>query len=321
MLNKKRYPLSVKQILTAALVCTVFAACERKITYNPKDIPAFNGLAVPSADSGLQVHVPPFPVLPNSEREWYMHMPIGNTQKIYVTGFEAKMRPGTHHFIAYPFPDENAKTNSPIGVIRDQNLQSGRINLIANIGMSAFVLESTAPEYRIDLPDGYALPFNANATLDFNSHYFNKTQNMLFGEVFFNMYTKPKDKITGELEEVVIQTDELNIKPNAQTTVTYSENFERDTRIVMLTSHYHRRGRKFDIYRVGGANDGELLYSNGDYVHPVIKYYSGGNYLNFKKGEGIKIVALYDNESAQTINFGVTSEDEMCIAFMYRIKE
>jgi Copper type II ascorbate-dependent monooxygenase, C-terminal domain len=320
-MNTKNYRMSVKQIFTAALACMVFAACERKITYDPKDIPAFTGLAVPAKDSGLQVHVPPFPVIPGSEREWYMRMPIGNTEKVYVTGFEAKMRPGTHHFIAYPFPDENAKTNPPIGVMRDQNLQSGRLNFFSNLGMSSFVLESTAPEYRIDLPDGYALPFNANATLDFNSHYFNKTQKMLFGEVFFNLYTKPKTQITGELEEVVTTSGDLDIKPNAQTTVTYTHKFERDSRIVMLTSHYHRRGRKFDIYKVGGANDGELLYSNGDYVHPIINYYDGGKYLSFKKDEGIRVVALYENETSRAVNYGVTSDDEMCIAFMYRIKE
>ncbi len=311
----------MRNTILAICIAISFAACEKTITYDPKDIPPFEGLAKPSIDSGLQVHVPPFPVVSGSEREWYMRMPLGNKEKIYVTGFEAKMRPGTHHFIAYPIHDSEINSSTPpIGIMRDQNLWTGRINYYSNLSMTGFVLESTAPQYRVDLPDGYALPFEGNATMDFNSHYFNKTSKTLFGEVFFNLYTKPKAEIKGELEEFQIQPDELVILPNQSTNVTTTEIFDKDSRIVMLTSHYHRRGKKFDMYRVGGANDGELIYSSSDYVHPVINYYKG-QYLNFKKGEGIKVVARYDNETSRTINFGVTSEDEMCIAFMYRIKE
>ena len=99
-----------KLLLFSVLTIISFANCEKTFDYNTPDIPTnFTPLAKPTA--GYQIHVSPFPVPANYEREWYMRLPIGNKEKIYVTAIEMKMRPGSHHFIAYPFPDENAKGN------------------------------------------------------------------------------------------------------------------------------------------------------------------------------------------------------------------
>jgi hypothetical protein len=293
-------------------------ACEKPFTYNLSEVPAFEALAKPKEGQGYQIHVPPFPVPPNFERELYIRLPIGNKEKIYVTGFEAKMRDGTHHFIAYPVDNENDPSAPKIGVIRDQNLPNGKLNFLSNLSMKGFIVESTAPDYKVDIPGGYAIPFEPNITLDFNSHYFNKTSKNLFGEVFFNLYTKPKSQIKGELTDLNLAPDELIIKPNTTTVIEHTTKFDELTRIVMLTSHYHKRGKKFEMFAVGGPKNGQKIYSSSDYVHPVIDYYESP--LTFQKGEGIKIVATYENKTNKTIKFGVTSEDEMMIGFGYYIK-
>ena len=307
-----------KLLLFSVLAVFGFASCEKTFDYNTADIPTnFTPLAKPI--SGYQIHVSPFPVPANYEREWYMRLPIGNKEKIYVTAIEMKMRPGSHHFIAYPFPDENAKGNPEIGVMRDQNLPTGRGNLRSNIGMSGFVIEATAPDYRIDIPAGYAIPFEAGATLDFNSHYFNKTANTLFGEVYTNFETKPKTAIRGELKDFSLANHEDLILPaNQKTTITTTHSFDTLTQIMVLTSHCHKRGERFEIWGVGGENNGKLLLVSTDYVHPPVNYYDKP--LVFKKGEGLKSVVTYNNTSSQTIKFGVTSEDEMGIIFGYFIK-
>lgn len=305
-------------ILAFAAIC--LAGCEKTFDYEVLDIPNnFPPLAAPQIGAGHQIHIPPFPVPANFEREWYMRLPIGNTEKIYVTSIEMKMRPGSHHFIAYPFPDENAGTNPPIGVMRDQNLPTGRGNIRSNLSMTGFILEATAPEYRIDIPAGYAVPFAGGATLDFNSHYFNKTDKTLFGEVYMNLNTKPKSEITGELESFQVDNvDVLVLPPNQKTVITYTELFDSLTKIMVLTSHCHKKGERFEIWGVGGAHDGELLLVSTDYVHPPVLYYNEP--LVFQKGQGLKSVVTYNNNTNRTIKFGVTSEDEMGIVFGYKIK-
>jgi hypothetical protein len=310
------------QKLSIVLAVFLFiVSCEKEITYDLKDVPAdFVPLAKPADGNGYQVHIKPFPVPANFEREWYLRLPIGNKEKIYVTEMEVKMRPGSHHFIAYPFRDENDPSNPKVGVIRDQNLASGRLNILSNTNMNGFILESTAPEYSIKIPLNYGIPFEAGATLDFNAHYFNKTQKTLFGEAYFNLYTKPRSQITGELKEVIIDNhDKLTLPPNKVTVIETIYTFEEMTRYLVLTSHNHKAGQKFEMYGVGGKNDGKLLYTSTDYVHPVINYYNSGP-LTFEKGDKIKMVVTYNNTTNRTITFGVTSEDEMGIAFGYSIK-
>jgi Copper type II ascorbate-dependent monooxygenase, C-terminal domain len=309
--------INMKKIVILFLVIGSLSACEKPFQYNLTDIPTdFVPLAKPK--DGYQIHVKPFPIPSNFEREWYLRMPIGNNDKIYVTSFEAKMRDGTHHFIAYPFKNEKDPTNPKIGVMRDQNLPNGQISFRSNLNMNGFILESTAPEYRVDLPGGYALPFEAGATLDFNSHYYNKTGKTLFGEIYFNVYTKPKDQIKGELQEIIQENGDFVLPANKTTVIENTVKFEELTRLVMLTSHTHKHGKKFEIYGVGGVNDGKLIYSSTDYVHPVINYYEKP--LTFQKGEAMRSVVTYVNNTNRTLKFGVTSEDEMLITYGYFIK-
>jgi hypothetical protein len=306
----------MKNLATLALAITLFAACEKKIDYNVADITAFEPLPKPEPGKGYQLHIPAFPVPADFEREIFVRYPIGNTEEIYVSGYKAKMRPGTHHLVAYKV-DENAGLPLPkIGVIRDQNLANGTINLLSNINNSDFIVEATSPEYEIDLPAGYALPMKANQTLDLNSHYFNKTGKTLFGEVFLNIYTIPKSEVQHFLKEFSIDAEEINIPPNSTKEIVTIHTMEEKTNLIMVTSHYHKRGKKFDIYGVGGANDGKLLYTSTDYVHPVIDFH-GTNPIVLQKGDKLKVVATYVNETNRTIQFGPTSEDEMCIAYMY----
>ena len=134
-----------------------------------------------------------------------------------------------------------------------------------------------------------------------------------------NLYTKPRSEIKGVLQDFqTSNVENLKLPPNKKTIIEHTEKFDTLTQIMVLTSHSHKRGERFDIYGVGGINDGKLLYTSTDYVHPPILYFDKP--LVFKKGEGLKSVITYNNESNRTIEFGVTSEDEMGIVFGYYIK-
>lgn len=306
----------------ALLACSILFmfSCEKELNYDLKDIPPFEALAKPAEGKGYQVHVPPFPIPSNFEREWYMRLPIGNKEKIYVSEMEVKMRPGSHHFIAYPFQNENDASNPKIGVLRDQNLASGRLNILSSNNMNGFILESTAPEYKVTIPKNYAIVFEPGSTLDFNAHYFNKTKNTLFGEVYMNLYTKDQSQIAGELVDLNIDNaDSLKVPANTTKTITFTHTFEKLTEFLMLTSHNHKRGKKFEMYGVGGENNGKLLYTSTDYIHPVINYYNDKP-LTFQKGDKIRTEVTYVNDTNREMVFGITSEDEMGIAFGYVIK-
>lgn len=307
----------MKNLLIILSAGFILSSCEQSLEYAASEDPSnFVGLAKP--ENGVQVHVKPFPVPANFEREWYMRLPLGNKERILVKSIEMKMRPGTHHLIAYPFSNETDPKNPAIGIMRDQNQANGKLNIRSSRSMSSFIIEATAPDYKVEIPKGYAVPFEANATLDFNSHYFNKTDKTLFGEIYVNFNAANKNEKLIELEDDIFEAEPI-LPPNKTTIITTTKLFDVQTKILVLTSHSHKRGKNFKIYKVGGKNDGQLLHESNDYVHPPIEYFNEP--LVLEKGEGFKSVITYENKSNKTIKFGVTSEDEMGIVFMYKVKK
>jgi Copper type II ascorbate-dependent monooxygenase, C-terminal domain len=290
-------------------------ACEQPFTYDPSEIPGdFVGLSAPAADSGYQIHVPAFPIPADFEREWFMRLPIGNTQDIYVDRFVARCRPGTHHLIAYGFEDENAPGLPPMGVMRDQNRNDGRGNIRGTMSGTLAYFISQSADFELAMPAGTAIRIPANSSVDMNSHYFNKTDNTQFGEVYLNAYTVPQSAVQKVLIiDDVDNVDLLVLPPRQVTTIAYTEIFEQPKDLRMLVSHMHKRGKQFDVYFVGGARDGELIYSANDYKHPETLFFTPA--MRIEAGQGLRTVIRYDNETNRTIKFGVTSEDEMGIAF------
>jgi hypothetical protein len=307
----------MKNLLLVLFLGTTFFSCEKTIEYNTTDIPAdFVALSKPKAGEGYQMHVPAYPIPSNFEREWFLRVPVGNKEEIYVNSFDIKCRPGTHHLVAYGFKDENAANLPPIGVMRDQNGLNGKINLRANTSSSNMLLSAQSQEFSLKFPPGMALRLNANASLDLNSHYFNKTSKTIFGEAYVNVNTIPKSQVTQALfSEFVDNAENLILPPKAKTKVTYTETFSTDITIYVMSSHMHKRGEKFEIYGVGGEVDGQLLYVSVDYEHPPYKFFNKP--LQLKKGQGLRTVVTYNNESNREIRYGVTSEDEMGLALLF----
>jgi hypothetical protein len=107
----------------------------------------------------------------------------------------------------------------------------------------------------------------------------------------------------------------FTLPANQKTTITRDFKFDKPVAIVSLTSHFHARGKLFQIKIKGGARDGELVYENTDWEHPKVINYDTPILL--QAGEGLTSVVTYLNDTSKPIGFGLTSEDEMNIIFGY----
>lgn len=314
----------ITTILQTGILATVLVfapGCEKPVDYNPADIPGdFTPLEKPAAGQGYQIHVPPFPVAPQFEREFFMRVPVGNTEEAYVHAFEAHMRPGTHHMILYSYEDQNEAYEVPeLGVMRDQNSPDGRLNLWSNMFWTKMLWGAQSANATITLPPGTAIRIPANATVDVNSHYYNKTDKVRFGEIYANLYTLPKDSVTTVLEQLQLDDYEFQLPPRQEKVVENTFTMKNRTHIYQLTSHTHKLGQRFEIRIVGGHRDGERVYLSEDWEHPREVFFVPE--LILEKGEGLKSIVTYNNDTDRTIGFGVTSEDEMNIIFGYYYEE
>jgi hypothetical protein len=269
--------------------------------------------------AGFQLKVDKFTIQPNFERELFVRRNVGNPTEIYINRIKLQSRPNSHHMVLYDFRSNSGLP--AIDQIRDLRNPDNSLNLITALQASnhVFLGGGTESNQIYDFPEGTALLLPANHTIDLNPHYFNKTNGTLLGENVVNLYTTDKSKVKYVVKTIDFNNTNLNIPANQKTTITKDFTFSTNVKIVSLTSHTHKYGEKYVIKIKGGTRDGEVVYENLDWEHPLVKNFATPIIL--KKGEGLTSVVTYNNTSSQKISFGLTSDDEMNIIFGYYYEE
>ncbi|GAB3779315.1 hypothetical protein GCM10028818_29670 [Spirosoma horti] len=280
---------------------------------------AYEPLTVPAAGTGFQMAVPAFDIQPNFERELFTRRMVGNTQDVYVNRYETKMRSGSHHFVAYDFRSKTALPN--LNDIRDLRNPDNSLNILTALTMSNHVyLAGSQAQYQdYVFPEGAALLIPAGASLDLNSHFVNKTTTVMKGEAQINLYTIDKSKVKQIVQTLDLSNTNLTIPANGRVTLTKSFAFNKPRKVLTLTSHMHKLGEKFVIKILGGARNGEVVYTSTDWEHPDIVTFKTP--IELQKGEGLISEITYNNTTGKAVNFGLTSEDEMGIIFGYYYDE
>jgi hypothetical protein len=282
---------------------------------------AFVPLATPTQEglAGFQLAVERFELPPNFEREIFVRKPVGNTSTVYVNRIKLKARPNSHHMVIYDF--RNKALLPSLNTVRDLRNSDNTVNLATALSISnhIFLGGGTDPNSDYVFPEGMAIELPANATVDLNPHYFNKTNGVLYGENYVNMYTVDKAKVQKVVRMIDFNNTSFTLPAKQKTTITKSFTFSTNVNIVALTSHNHKYGEKFVIKISGGTRNGEIVYENTDWEHPAVINFKTP--LVLKKGEGLTSVVTYNNTSDKAIGFGLTSEDEMNIIFGYYFED
>jgi hypothetical protein len=277
---------------------------------------AVQPLDPPPAGSGFQMTIAPFEIPKNFEREVFVRKNTPNTATVYVNRLQMRGASNSHHFVLYGF---RSQTNlPPVDLMRDlRDPQTGVLNqtTLQQMQNHIFLGGGTDVNTDITLPAGVALKVPAATPVDLNAHYFNRTNFSLTGQNYLNLYTVPAASVQYEAKTLDLNNFDINIPPYSRRTFTKTFTFNTLTRVVMLTSHYHKLGESFIIKIAGGPRDGEVVYSSTHWEHPLVKSFSTPIVL--QPGEGLTSVVTYNNPSSLGVGFGLTSQDEMNIIFGY----
>ena len=274
--------------------------------------PQIEPLSPPAAGAGFQLKIDPFDIPANFEREVFIRKNTPNTGTVYVNRIQLRGMSNSHHLVVYNFrsalqlPTEN--------VLRDLRNPNGTING-ENIQNHIYMGGGSDVNNDFSLPNGVALKIDPATPLDLNAHYFNKTSYTLKGENYINFYTIPAGSVQNVAKTLDLNNLEISIPAGQRKTITKTFTFNQLTRVVMLTSHFHKLGEKFVIKISGGPRNGEIVYTNTDWEHPA--YTSYATPIVLQAGEGLTSEVTYFNNTTKTVNFGLTSEDEMNIIFGY----
>ncbi|MFL2910231.1 MAG: hypothetical protein ACJZ70_06800 [Limisphaerales bacterium] len=283
--------------------------------YSP---PPFKPLAKP--DSGIQLHVEPFEVPSNFEREFFIYKNLNNEAPVYVNRVQIEMRPGSHHFIGYLLDSSQplfslAKRLFVPNKIRDLHLPSGQDDplVLASMAYHDFFAGTQTPRYDYEFPKGVALRLPANTGLDMNTHYVNRSNEPFEGEVYMNIHTVDKDDVKYEAKIINMNNTDIELPPNKVTTMTKDFLADEKMNIFQLFSHSHEKTIEFRVEIAGGKRDGELLYVSYDWEHPPVMKFDPP--LVVERGETIRLKTTYNNWTDESVSFGLRSTDEMMILF------
>jgi hypothetical protein len=267
---------------------------------------------------GFQIKIGQFSITPTFERELFVYRSVGNTSDVFANRFETSMRTGSHHFAVYSFTPNTPSFAIPaVDQVRDIRLANGTLDFLAMVPMAYHEFVGGAMTSQADwtFPAGVALRIPASARFDLNSHYVNRTQGQTFGEVYANIHTIPQSEVQHEAHSLNLSNNNITLPPNTRTTLTRTFAMPERVQVFLLTSHMHEHGEKFVIRIVGGPRSGEIVYETTNWSHPDIKTYTPPIVLN--AGESLRSEVTYNNQTSQTIRFGLTSQDEMGIIFGY----
>jgi Copper type II ascorbate-dependent monooxygenase, C-terminal domain len=275
----------------------------------------FVALEKPKVGEGFQMSVEKFEVAPNFERELYVRKMVGNTSEIYINRIKLKSRSNSHHMVIYDF--KNKDLMPKLNEVRDLRNPDKSLNLLTAISTAnhIFLGGGSDAQQEYVFPEGSALYLPANSSVDLNPHYFNKTNSIHYGENYVNFYTVDKAKVKNVVQMLNLGNESISILPGERKTFTKSWTFKVPNNIVMLTSHTHKLAEKFVIKVKGGPRDGQIIYENTDWQHPLVKNFDVP--FQLQKDEGLTSETTYNNTTKNTVKFGLTSEDEMDIIFGY----
>jgi hypothetical protein len=275
----------------------------------------------PAPGEGIQIHVGPsdyanptevakFTFAPGNETSqcWSFHTP--NTEEVWYQSFALSGRAGTHHIINTMYA-----TDGPDGTTFTACRDPGTGTNPDSIGNLPGASKAYMPRGKIapeNINLGRKIPPNTFAQADM--HYFNFTDSPILREFWMNIYTVPKDGITGEATQIRgmggITWSFLPIQPETRQVFQYQCPINTDGRIIALLGHYHAHGKRFTAF----LNDTKV-FEMYDYLDPQIFGYDSittnppfsattagatSGILEVKAGDILKWECDIDNTSANT---------------------
>ena len=275
----------------------------------------FVPMQAPAASEGFQLAINSFTVSPNTEREVFVNRNTPNTSTVYVNKLIMQGRPNNHHFVLWGF--QSTTSLPPVNTLRDLYNADGSMNMnrMAEMDNHIFLYGGTDVNATFTFPAGVALKIPPATALDLNAHYFNKQSTSLTGENYINMYTVPQASVVKEAQSIDFGNYNFSIPANSRKTIITNFTFPKAVTVITLTSHFHKLGEKFQIRILGGTRNGEVVYENTDWEHPLVINLTTP--IQLKSGEGLTSVVTYNNTTNKVVNWGLTSEDEMNIIFGY----
>lgn len=281
---------------------------------------------IPTEPGAFQIHIGKIFMDSNTETEYFLKYDLKLPDTLEVNRIEVFMPAHSHHFLIYKF-EPGEETGYADGV-RTQNPLTGEGSSSGNNTLVS------AWQYSDNmlLPSGTAYEWLNTTVLDLNHHLFNPyPDSVTANDVYINVYTQPKHTADYIMYCELIDNTNIFIFNNSNdytfTKSDYDSNAGNMWNVWLLSSHTHKYGKDYDIYkRNPGGSKGDKLYEGFynidysfdqgyyDWEHPPTRKFDP--LLEINPRNGLIQEAVFNNDGPLPVTFGLTTNDEMMLYFI-----
>jgi hypothetical protein len=239
--------------------------------------------------------------------ELYKCIGVTVTEDMYISQFHTPNPSGEHHTVL-------TVSDGPGGVT---GLQAGEYDCdVSTLGLEMLFASGVGTDDLV-MPEGVAIKVEAGRFLHMNLHLFN---------------TDPSESITAhsaiearlvdpvpanmEAEMVFAGTTNISIPPGETVTVNGGCTFNNSATIFAYWPHMHQAATHQKVTVTIGGTDQVIHdepFSFGDQINFPLN-----PMLEVSSGDAIDVACTYTNTTGSTIDFGDSSEQEMCFSGLYR---
>ena len=237
-------------------------------------------IPAPPPNEGIQIHIGPkdyndpaevakFIMKPGEESSQCWTYRTTNTEEIYFQSYVLSGRAGTHHILGSAL-EGDLPVDQGFGRCADTREGSG----VENLGPMPMATKPYMPRTQV-APENKniarRLPPQVLAEADM--HYYNFTDHDIIRELWINLYTAPKEQITGEMLRVRgmggFGWNEQPIAPGTDMVYQYECPIAGNGRILELLGHYHAHGVRFTSSIKRKAGNVEKIFEMYSYEDPA----------------------------------------------------
>ncbi len=262
-----------------------------------------------SGNTDLQASIGPIPLSPSEETTVCMVMPLGNTEDVVLNGFDMKLAPGSHHLIAYLTTAAPTVPNT---------FSCAPFTGVA-FGTDIPIAFANAEDVTFAFPKGVAMDIPANSNIKIEAHYINATSKPLQGQGQVTFHATPKSSAPPyqAANFLAAGTPKISIPPNSSySTGPLFTSPPSGTHMVLVTTHEHRLGTRAQVWASAKAGDlSHPIADDKDWANPAWRTLTPQ--IDFDGTNGLTYQCDWTNTTDQTVQFGESALDEMCIIAGY----
>lgn len=291
-------PLRYPAIIAALAVFMSWGCAEEPASPDPGGTDVT--LDPPPAGQGMQVVIGPFDAPSGQEVQKNYYQKLPNTEDIYVTKIEFRFNPGSHHMNI--FKSDNIDVPDHV---------EDTFNAIAWESWD-MVAASQRGNFTWTLPPGVAIKLNPKQQMIFQTHYVNAaTQNAPLGrgKVLVNFWTTDKANVTSTVGAVFSNNRVVKIPPfSSATFCKVVPPFKEDVKMLLMTGHFHSRGKTFTVGHWDGTKLKDTIYHSTAWSDPPILQFDTP--LTIRAGDSLAYFTTFENRTEDEIKFGPHVEYE-----------